>query len=168
MRLREATWPDLAAMAELEARCFPVDAWSPATFWGELAQRPQRSYWVATDGGDDAAEDAGEHPIGTPGEGLGGYAGVSTAGDVAEVMTIAVDPRRRGHGLGGRLLERLHEVATDRGAEAIILEVRADNPTAQQLYTSRGYAVVHTRRGYYRSSEGGPGVDALIMRKELT
>jgi [ribosomal protein S18]-alanine N-acetyltransferase len=155
MTLREATWRDLAAMARLEVRCFPVDAWAEGTFWSELAQRPHRSYWVA-----DGADEPGN-------EGLEGYAGVSTAGDVAEVMTIAVAPERRGRGLGARLLDQLHTRASEAGASSILLEVRADNEPARGLYAERGYAVVHTRRGYYRSPEGGPAVDALVMRKEL-
>ncbi|GGK65316.1 ribosomal protein S18-alanine N-acetyltransferase [Ornithinimicrobium pekingense] len=154
MRTREATWRDLSAMARLEAACFPHDAWSEATFWSELAERPHRSYWVATDGGG-------------PEEPLVGYAGVSTVDDVAEVMTLAVDPGRRGCGLGARLLDLLHARAHDAGSTAVLLEVRADNEAARALYGTRGYRVAHTRRGYYRSAGGGPAVDALVMRKEL-
>lgn len=152
---REATWRDLAAMAALEARCFPVDAWSEGTFWSELAQRPHRSYWVAVGAVDGR------------GEALAGYAGLSTAGEVAEVMTIAVAPAGRGQGLGGQLLELLHTRAAEAGKASVMLEVRADNVAARGLYAARGYDVVHTRRGYYRSPQGTPAVDALVMRKEL-
>jgi [ribosomal protein S18]-alanine N-acetyltransferase len=153
LTVREATWRDLTHMARLEELCFPHDAWTEATFWSELAQRPRRSYWVATD---DAA----------PGQ-LAGYAGVSTVDDVAEVMTIAVSPGRRGTGLGSRLLELLGARAVDAGSTSLMLEVRADNDAARCLYAARGFTVVHTRRGYYRSVGGGPSVDALVMRKEL-
>lgn len=154
MRLREATWRDLPRMAELEARCFPHDAWSAQTFWAELAQRPRRSYWVAVDG---AARE----------EELVGYAGLDVAGNLADVMTVAVDQGRRGAGLGARLLEALHARAAGAGAVAVLLEVRADNESARALYSTRGYRVVRTRRGYYRSTGGAPPVDALVMRKEL-
>lgn len=152
MRLREARWPDLSAMAELEARSFPVDAWTPATFWAEHAARPRRSYVVALDG-------AGV---------LRGYAGLDLAGDVADVMTLAVDPQVRGTGLGARLLEELHTRAAAAGASAVMLEVRGDNAPALALYTSRGYREVRTRHGYYRAVAGGPAVDAVVMRKELS
>ncbi len=162
MRLRPATWRDLAPVARLESVCFPQDPWSEATFWAELAERPHRAYWVAT-----APLGAGE-PLDGPGsERVVGYAGLSTAGDVAEVMTVAVDPRERGSGLGDRLLGTLHEEAARAGAPAVVLEVRADNAPARSLYSTRGYAVVHTRRGYYRSTQGAPPVDAVVMRKEL-
>lgn len=147
--LRTADWRDLAAMARLEHVVFPDDAWSEATLWAELAGRPRRAYLVAQD------------------EDLLGYAGLDLAGDVADVMTIAVAPRGRGRGLGGVLLARLHELARAGGARSMMLEVRADNEAALGLYRARGYDVVRTRRGYYRVPGGGPAQDALIMRKEL-
>ena len=61
------------------------------------------------------------------------------------------------------LLDELERRATAGGAEAMMLEVRADNAPARALYDRRGYAVLNVRRGYYQ-----PGaVDALVMRKLL-
>ena len=55
-----------------------------------------------------------------------------------------------------------------RGAEALLLEVRADNEPAQALYAKHGFEHIHTRRGYYPSAgRGEPAVDALIMRRPL-
>ncbi len=163
MRLREATWRDLAQMSALETRCFPHDAWSEATFWAELAQRPRRSYWVAVEQASGPPAD-GRAP---DAERVVGYAGVDVAGDLADVMTVAVDPGRRGSGLGTRLLEVLHTRAAEAGADAVLLEVRADNHAARSLYAAHGYVVVRTRGGYYRSADGTPPTDALVMRKEL-
>ncbi|WP_238154434.1 ribosomal protein S18-alanine N-acetyltransferase [Ornithinimicrobium sufpigmenti] len=153
MRLREVDWRDLATMAALEGEIFPDDAWSEATMWAELAMRPRRAYLVADDG--------------AQGGGLLGYAGLDLAGDVADVMTVAVDPRARGRGLGRALLTGLHDLARDAGCGAVMLEVRADNDSAVGLYRAHGYEVVRTRPGYYRDAAGGPARDALIMRKEL-
>ena len=44
----------------------------------------------------------------------------------------------------------------------MLLEVRADNPRAQQLYRRYGFEQIHVRPRYYRD-----GVDALIMRLRL-
>ena len=155
--LRAAGWRDLAAMARLESRCFPTDAWSEAVFWAELAGRPTRSYWVVEQG---AGREQGEQVL--------GYAGMSSDGEVADVMTLAVGPQVRGQGWGTRLLERMHAQARESGAGAMMLEVRADNASARRLYAAAGYEQVHVRRGYYRSSDGGSPVDALILRKELS
>ncbi|QFG69150.1 ribosomal protein S18-alanine N-acetyltransferase [Ornithinimicrobium pratense] len=153
MQLREADWRDLAMMAALEREIFPDDAWSEATMWAELAMRPRRAYLVADDG--------------VGGSSLVGYAGLDLAGDVADVMTVAVDPRARGRGLGAALLAGLHGLARDAGSRAVMLEVRADNEPAVGLYGAHGYEVLRTRRGYYGDPAGGPARDALIMRKEL-
>ena len=45
--LRDADWRDIPAMARLERATFPEDAWTEASFWSELAQRPRRAYVVA-------------------------------------------------------------------------------------------------------------------------
>lgn len=156
VQLREADWRDLTTMAELESEIFTDDPWSEASMWAELAQRPRRAYLVAQEG-----EEAG------PGRALLGYAGLDLAGDVADVMTVAVAPRARGRGVGATLLSALHDLARDVGATSVMLEVRADNEAALRLYQTRNYAVVHTRKGYYRDPSGGPALDALIMRKEL-
>lgn len=154
-RLREVQWRDLTALAALEAVAFPQDAWPEATFWAELAHRPRRTYVLVEALVPDGAER------------LVGYAGLDVAGEVADVMTLAVDPGHRGGGVGRRLLAEMHTRAREGGATSVLLEVRADNTGARALYDANGYAVVHTRRGYYRSA-AGPAVDALVMRKELT
>lgn len=163
VQLRDADWRDLTTMARLEEQIFPADAWSQSTMWAELACRPRRAYLVAEEhhggGGDEGGADADS--------GLLGYAGLDLAGDVADVMTVAVDPRARGRGLGATLLDGLHARARDAGARSVMLEVRADNTSALGLYRTRGYEVVRARVGYYRDPAGGPAQDALIMRKEL-
>lgn len=139
-------WPDLAAVSDLESRLFPEDAWSPASWWAELAGRPRRDYVVLTD-------EQGA---------LVGYAGLDLGGEVADVMTIAVDPDRQGCGLGRRLLTELLHRASASGVAQVMLEVRADNSPAIGMYERAGFAVVHTRRGYYPG-----GLDALVMRAAL-
>ncbi|MFN8097268.1 MAG: ribosomal protein S18-alanine N-acetyltransferase [Dermatophilaceae bacterium] len=144
--IRPMGWTDIDALVALEAELFADDAWSAASWWAELAQRPRRDYVVAG-----------------AGAGIAGYAGLDLAGDVADVMTIAVAPWARGSGLGDRLLGHLEARAVQAGAEAILLEVRADNAPARRLYDRHGYAVLQTRRKYYQPGD----VDALVLRKLL-
>jgi ribosomal-protein-alanine N-acetyltransferase len=148
--VREARWTDLPALAALEAEVFPRDAWSERSWWAELAGRPRREYVVAI------ADD-------TTGA-LLGYAGLDHGGEVSDVMTVVAAPGARGTGTGRRLLEELEARAAARGAEHVMLEVRADNAAALALYGSSGYRVLTRRRGYYRPE----GVDALVMRRTLT
>lgn len=143
--IRETRWTDLAELARLETELFGGDAWSEASWWRELAGRPRRAYLTA------------ERPggPGRPGD-IVGYAGLDRGGSVADVMTIAVTPAARGTGLGRRLLAALLDLAGD--AEAVMLEVRADNDAARSLYASAGFELVSTRRRYYGD------VDALVLR----
>jgi ribosomal-protein-alanine N-acetyltransferase len=51
-------------------------------------------------------------------------------------------------------------------AEAMFLEVAADNPGAIRLYERAGFATVGRRSGYYGRRQGG-SVDAIVMRRAL-
>lgn len=144
-------WQDMGAVLAVERASYPQTAWSEATWWAELAARPRRIYLVCTQ---DAAGEAGE---------LLGYAGLDVGGEEADVMTITVDPARRGGGIGTTLLLGLHEHAIARGVRRIVLEVRADNERAQHLYARHGYEAISRRRGYYQPE----GVDAIVLRAHL-
>ncbi|WP_324278452.1 GNAT family N-acetyltransferase [Blastococcus brunescens] len=66
-----------------------------------------------------------------------------------------------GEGIGSLLLDELLAEA-DRRSPVVLLEVRADNETAQHLYRRRGFVEIGRRRGYYQSS----GADAVVMRRK--
>jgi ribosomal-protein-alanine N-acetyltransferase len=148
-RLRAMTWRDIPRLAELETELFAEDAWSEATWWAELAGRPRREYLVV------------EGPAG-----IEGYAGLDHGGNVADVMTVAVAPDRQGRGLGDRLVGELLRRAASGGAEAVMLEVRADNEGALRLYRRHGFDDVSVRRRYYQQPKGSD-VDAVVMRRAI-
>ncbi|MDD1476854.1 ribosomal protein S18-alanine N-acetyltransferase [Arthrobacter sp. H16F315] len=139
------TAADIPAVDELERQLFPVDAWPLQMFVAELAQAGTRHYLVA--------ERAGQ---------IVGYAGLMCIEPIADVQTIAVAPEYEGRGIGSALLTALIRESRLRRAEDVLLEVRADNPRAQQLYRRYGFEQIHLRARYYRD-----GVDALIMRLRL-
>ncbi len=150
VRLRDLEWTDLETVGELERTLFPDDGWSAETWWSELAGRPMRDYVVAV--GD-----------GIPTPDLLGYAGLDHGGDTADVMTIATAPVAQRRGVGRLLLDELVRRAAARGAEALLLEVRADNAPARALYDRNDFDVIATRRRYYQPGD----VDALVMRRHL-
>lgn len=157
--LRPLSWRDIPELAALETALFGPDAWSEASWWAELAGRPRRHY-VVVPGPGEAGEPGG------PGVGprIDGYAGVDVAGEVADVMTIAVAPRARGRGLGRLLLDHLVDAARAAGAAHLMLEVRADNAAARRLYADRGFTDVSVRRRYYQPGD----IDAHVLRLPLT
>jgi [ribosomal protein S18]-alanine N-acetyltransferase len=143
--LRSMNVADIGAVHTLERRLFPVDAWPVQMFHDELAQSQTRHYLVA--------EISGQ---------IVGYAGLMCIEPVADVQTIAVVPEFEGRGIGSALLTELIEESRRRHAADVLLEVRADNPRAQDLYRRFGFEQIHVRARYYRD-----GIDALIMRLQL-
>ena len=84
----------------------------------------------------------------------------------AELLTVAVDPVRRGTGLGRALLEK-HLVNLERGGALLVfLEVAEDNPAALALYARAGFKTIGRREQYYRRVTGD-ACAALTMRLEL-
>ncbi|MGC0338529.1 ribosomal protein S18-alanine N-acetyltransferase [Streptomyces sp. SLBN-8D4] len=145
--LREMRWWDIDPVLELEKDLFPEDAWSRGMFWSELAHsrgpEATRRYVVAEEGGR-----------------IVGYAGLASAGELADVQTIAVARDHWGTGLGATLLTELLRAATAFECAEVMLECRIDNIRAQKLYERFGFEAIGFRRGYYQ-----PGnVDALVMR----
>ncbi|WP_462418137.1 GNAT family N-acetyltransferase [Kytococcus sp. Marseille-QA3725] len=149
--LAPAHWRDLPQLVWLEAAAHPHDAWTESAWWGELASG-RREYAVAVDS--DAAVPGRRRVL--------GYAGLDHGGTTADVMTITVDEAHRGAGLGRLLMDHLVERSRAGGAEALLLEVRADNTPALALYERTGFDLLATRTGYYRGPDGP--VDAAILR----
>ena len=144
-QLRPLRYEDLAAVLDLERTLFPDDPWSPGMFAEELAMQGHGRHYVAAEEGDK----------------LVGYAGMMLPGGrQAEVLTLAVREAAWGRGIGSALLTDLLDEARRRDCTEVFLEVRADNPRAQQLYRRFGFSDAGLRRGYYQPS----GMDAIVMR----
>ena len=78
--------------------------------------------------------------------------------DIGHVKDLAVDPDRRGEGIGQLLLsEALGALFVD-GASRVKLEVRAGNDRARALYREFGFETHHVVPGYYDDGE-----DANVM-----
>ncbi|WP_395246055.1 ribosomal protein S18-alanine N-acetyltransferase [Agromyces sp. MMS24-K17] len=147
--LRRASIDDLDAIMVLERSTFTDDAWPEDAMRRELLGE-HGFYLVVVDDGDPAA--------------VLGYAGLLAAagGGQGDIQTIAVDPGRRGHGVGRALMTTLIDEARRRGADEVFLEVRADNPVARGLYASLGFLEIGVRRRYYRG-----GIDAIHMKLDV-
>lgn len=185
--IRPMRWWHLPEVATLDRAAFPEDAWTPAMFWSELADRACCRYLILvepTAAVEEVTADSGSGPAagggapgrlvragaaaGVPAETASGvdgriigYGGVSAVAGEAEIRTIAVAAERRGRGFGALLLETLLREAARRGCDEAFLEVRVDNKPAQRLYERYGFAGVGIRRGYYQPAN----VDAVIMRR---
>ncbi len=72
----------------------------------------------------------------------------------AEVLTFAVDPARRGAGLGSMILDKHLENLERGGARLVFLEVADDNAAAMSLYGRAGFKEIGRRENYYQRANG--------------
>lgn len=135
---------DLEWLLPLDAGSF-AEPWSQGTWEDELEGR--LSHYIALlDNGEPVA--------------FGGFWLV--AGE-AQVMRLAVDPRRRGEKLGLALLEAMLAEAIRLDAAEMTLEVREGNLPARRTYDHVGFQACGRREGYY----GDSGEAAILMRRDL-
>lgn len=97
---------------------------------------------------------------------IAGFAMLRLLGDDVELMTIAVDPRYRGKGVGKALMEACFSDLMMSAGKRMVLEVAADNPAAVKLYKNLGFAQIGERQGYYARADGKPAT-ALVMARDL-
>ncbi|MBP5858207.1 GNAT family N-acetyltransferase [Marivibrio halodurans] len=83
----------------------------------------------------------------------------------AEILAIGTVPAQRRAGLARALMTRAIAIAAPH-ADAMFLEVGADNPSARALYLSLDFHEVGLRRDYYRRADGRR-VDARILKCEF-
>lgn len=149
-RFRAMEPADLDTIMPAEHELFPGDPpWTAEQFRSELDGVPETRWYVVAESED------GE---------LAGYAGLMAGIDTADVQTLAVLPGYRRQGLGGALLEALIAEARRRRVADVLLEVRADNEAALELYRRYGFEQIARRRGYY----GNGRFDGLVLRLRLT
>jgi ribosomal-protein-alanine N-acetyltransferase len=134
------------SLAELHSACFITPrAWSAAEIEG-LLDMP------------------GAFLIEAP-KGAGFLLGRAIAGE-AEILTLAIAPQARRHGLARALLAEFETKACAHNTTSAFLEVSAQNDAAIALYLAAGFSESGRRRGYYTTPEGAK-IDALILSKPL-
>ena len=96
---------------------------------------------------------------------VAGYGVMSLVVGESHLLNICVAPEWQHRGYGRLLLEHFMELAGERGASQMFLEVRLSNNAAIALYRSRGFNEVGMRKNYYPGENGRE--DALILAKDL-
>jgi len=175
---------DIPQVMEIEQETFP-QPWSTAGFRRELQYNSIAHYLVAyqtqsprQEAGPRLPPDATSPPKSLLGRALMslkrlfitepppstdqfilGYAGLWLMANEAHLTTIAVRESYRRRGIGELLLISAIDLAVERSASVMTLEVRASNLGAQALYEKYGFNKVGVRRGYYTDNHE----DAIIM-----
>ena len=147
---RDAVHLDLPVLVSMEKVLFADSPWSMGQFKEEFKGIPRTHFFTV-------AVDSNNQIL--------GYAGVMVVapGVEADVLTIGVLPQYRKTGVGTAFMAQLENWASDRESNAMMLEVGVENVGAVSLYESLGYSKISIRKSYY-----GAGLDALVMRKDLS
>lgn len=140
LRIQPLADKHLADVVEIEKRSQSAP-WTEQSFKREI-DNPQGAFLVAVD----------ESKV-------VGYGGYWLVVDEAHIITIAVDPDRRGTGVGRQLLTEMLAKAQDSKAVCATLEVRASNDAALRLYEGMGFKSVGRRKRYYPDNRE----DAVVM-----
>ena len=138
---------DLDAVLAIEHKSFSTP-WTDTMFLSEMRQGPSSQLLVAR---------LEKRPTT-----IVGYVGYRAVLDEMHVMIVAVAPAWRRRGVAQHMLSEAMSQARQADCERAILEVRASNVGAQQLYYRLGFAPVGVRPKYYQR----PSEDALILWRD--
>lgn len=147
--IRPMRLEDLETVLAIDRQSFSLP-WPESAYRYELSQNPASLCLVAEIG-----EIKGDHLV-------VGMVVVWIIMDEAHIATFAIHPSYRRLGIGSLLLLEALAGSADRGARRAMLEVRASNVVAQEMYQRFGFKVVYRRPRYYRDNNE----DALLMNLE--
>lgn len=142
--VRPLTREDLPWLLPLDAGSFG-EPWTEETWGDELEGRLSHYLALEEDG----------VPV--------AFGGFWLVAGEAQVMRLAVEPRRRGEKLGLALVEAMVAEALRLEAVEMTLEVREGNTPARRTYDHLGFTECGRRPGYY----GDNGEAAVLMRRDL-
>jgi len=80
-----------------------------------------------------------------------------------ELLAIAVEPERQGHGTGDLLLSEIERMAKEVGIETMVLHTGVENMPGQKLFKKHGFVPTEIKKNFYPE-----GQDALVMYKNLS
>ncbi len=141
--IRPMTEADLDAVVAIENVSFPTP-WKRAHFQQELTL----TYSLPL-----VAEQHGQ---------IVGFLCLMSLFEEAQILDVAVTPGQRGSGVAQVLIRHAEQLAREKGAHYLELEVRVSNTPARRLYQKLGYAETGIRPRYYDGKE-----DAVLMEKKL-
>ena len=90
-----------------------------------------------------------------------------SAADEAEIITLATAQSHRRKGHASHLIQQMLTMLATQNIRRILLEVRANNEAAIELYHILGFTHIATRPNYY-SMPDGTRQNARVMEKLLS
>lgn len=139
--IRRMTVEDVPAAHELDVLSFTLP-WPERSLRFEVTDNPAARCWVAELGGR-----------------LVGMLVLWMIVDEAHIATIATHPEHRRQGIAKQLFVEALDLAYAEGARSVLLEVRAGNQAAREMYRKFGFEIVGRRERYYKDTFE----DAILM-----
>jgi ribosomal-protein-alanine N-acetyltransferase len=152
--LRNFSLNDLQSVTQINRICLPENYTD--FFFVDLFHRFPELFIVAETAGEVVGYIMCRLETGLTNLGLGGLV------KKGHVVSVAVLPQHRRHGVGEALVTRALEALKQYKAKQCYLEVRMSNDDAIRLYKKLGFEVTRAMRGYYADGE-----DAYVMAKKL-
>lgn len=90
---------------------------------------------------------------------VGNWSRKLSRSEVLIVHSFAILPRLQQKGVGGRILERIIELAKNKGAKALRLDIVPTNTPAKRLYEKHGFKYV----GEYDLNRGSNDIPAFCL-----
>ncbi len=141
IHIRRMTLEDVEQVVAIDQASFSLP-WPERSFVFEISENPGSRAWVA--------------------EADGKIVGMIVAWlfvDEAHIATIATHPQYRRRGIACALLQHTLVSMRREGAISAVLEVRASNSAAQEMYRQFGFEESGRRPRYYKDN----GEDAILM-----
>jgi len=139
--IRRMTVEDVPAAHELDVLSFTLP-WPERSLRFEVTDNPAARCWVAELGGR-----------------LVGMLVLWMIVDEVHIATIATHPEHRRQGIAKQLFVEALDLAYAEGARSVLLEVRAGNQAAREMYRKFGFEIVGRRERYYKDNFE----DAILM-----
>ena len=98
-------------------------------------------------------------------KGRKGFAIAKLCDEVADIVTIAVDPNFQRSGVGEQLLRKLINKLTLLGANQFFLEVADNNLPAINLYRKLNFKPIYKRKNYFSNND--KKLDATVFKRVL-
>ena len=150
-RVCAAGWRDTYAglMAPERIETVIAEYYTPERICREIGPADEWDGWIV------AVEDA---------DVVGAGAGGMTAPAIGELFVLYLHPRRRGEGIGTRLVETITEQQRIQGAREQWVSVEPGNDKALPFYRARGFEVRGTRPEWGTAPEAGR-LSLRLMRR---
>ncbi len=91
---------------------------------------------------------------------------ISVAAGESHILNLSVTKNHQGKGIGKKFIQFLLNIARNKRAQIMMLEVRPSNVRAISCYNAAGFNEIGCRKDYYPAPNGKE--DALLFARQIS